>query len=123
MNKVILVGRIGKDAEVKTFENNNLIRFSLATSEKYKKDNEWVEQTEWHNVEYWAKSQKIAEYLVKGQEVVIDGKIKTTKHEEKYYTNIIAQRINLVGGRQEPQSRNNEPTSAKTAQVADDLPF
>ena len=80
LNKVMLIGRLGKDPEVKTFENGTKVaKVTLATSEKYKdKTGNLVENTEWHNLEIWGDLAKIAEqYLRKGKLIYVEGKIKT----------------------------------------------
>lgn len=131
MNKVILIGRLGKDAETKEINNQNLITFSLATSETYKdKNGEKVEATEWHNVAYWSKSKKITEYLKKGILVSIEGKIKTTKKEDKYYTNIQANDIEILEFAKDKPTEvvNNDATmkSPQTEEIEmgnDFLPF
>lgn len=95
VNKVILIGRVGKDPEFKTLDNGtNLISFSLATSEKFKKaSGEQVEQTDWHNIVGWSKvAEIINQYVKKGDLIYIDGKIKTriveAENQKKYYTEI-----------------------------------
>ena len=95
MNKAIIVGRLGKDAEVKQFQERFLIIFSLATSEKFLKNGETVEETTWHNINHWSKSNKIAEYLLKGALVSLDGSIKHKEHEGKYYTTIEAKSVKI----------------------------
>lgn len=85
-NKVSLIGRLGAQPEVMTFENGKkMARFSLATNERYKdKQGEWQENTQWHNVKAWGKTaERIAKLLTKGQEVVVEGKLVHTNYETK----------------------------------------
>jgi len=86
VNKVILVGNLGKDPETRTIQNGSLVaRFSVATSETYtNKEGQRVENTEWHNVVVWRGLATIAEkYLKKGNKVYIEGKLRTRQYEDK----------------------------------------
>src|SRR5258707_15624623 len=110
VNKVILLGNLGKDPEVKfTPAGKPIAKFSLATNERYKdKDGNWQDRTECHNIVLWERLAEIAgEYLKKGSKVYIEGRIRTdswdakqTNHK-KYMTNIIANELVLLGGRGE----------------------
>ena len=106
MNKVILVGRIGKDAEVKTFDGGAVkVSFTMATSEKFKaKDGSGVmqEQTEWHNIEMWGeRAQKLSQYLLKGKQVMVEGKIHYREYEKdgvkRWATSISCQQLEFMG--------------------------
>ena len=132
VNKVILVGNLGKDPEVRYLDNGvALANFSLATTENYKnKSGDRVSQTEWHNIVLWRGLAEVAEkYLKKGASVYVEGKIKTRKWEDKegnirYNTEILADNMTMLGGKQsqdDSPSLSSTPTdnSAKT----DDLPF
>ena len=105
INKVILLGHIGKDPEVRTLESGNKVaNFSLATSEKYKKDGEIVTNTEWHNIVLWEGLADTAEnYLKKGDKIYLEGKIKTRSYkrdgEKKYITEIYGDRLVMLGGK------------------------
>lgn len=110
VNKVILVGNLGKDPEVKyTPQGKPVAKFSLATSERYKdKDGQWQDRTEWHNIVLWERLAEIAgEYLKKGGKVYIEGRIRTDSWDDKqtgqkkYMTNIIGSDLVLLGGRGE----------------------
>src|SRR5712692_11926023 len=110
VNKVILIGNLGKDPEVKfTPQGTAVAKFSLATNERYKdKSGEWQDRTEWHNIVAWAKLAEICgEYLKKGGKVYIEGRIRTdswddkTSGEKKYRTEIVANDMVLLGGRGE----------------------
>lgn len=90
MNKVILMGRAGADPEIK----NGTGSFSLATS--FKKSN-GEEVTEWHRIKVFGKTAEIADrYIRKGARVLIEGRIQTQKWEDKYYTDIIVDRLEIV---------------------------
>ena len=110
VNKVILVGNLGKDPEIKyTPQGKAVAKFSLATNERYKdKDGNWQDRTEWHNIVLWERLAEIAgEYLKKGGKVYIEGRIRTDSWDDKqsgqkkYMTNIIGNDIVLLGGRGE----------------------
>ncbi len=145
LNKVMLIGRIGKDPDIYTFESGTKkVSFPLATSESYrdKNTNEWVELTEWHNV---AGYRYLAEkHFAKGDLVYVEGKIKSRKYQDKdgidkYYTEIMADKINIItkaGGQgyqssNQPPAANSESTPASTPPEpeapkndgGDDLPF
>ena len=80
VNKVILIGNLGADPEVKYLDGNKVVaKISLATSESYKdKDGQKITQTEWHSLELWDELAKFSEkFLTKGREIYVEGKIKT----------------------------------------------
>ncbi len=111
VNKVILVGRLGKDPEVITFESGaKKVSFTLATNDRYKnKEGQTVDSTEWHNIFCWNKLADIAEsYLRKGKQVYVEGKIKTRTYEEdgkkRYITEIEAQTFQMLGSSGEGDS-------------------
>ena len=136
MNRVILIGNLGKDPEVITAQNGNKVaKFSIATDESYKdKQGNKVQQSEWHNcVSFGKQAEVIEKYFTKGMKVMVEGKLKTDKWEDKekntrYSTNIILQTFEFLGKPQE--SSNNQAsqpqeeyqTSGNTGEV-DDLPF
>jgi single-strand DNA-binding protein len=107
VNKVILVGNLGKDPEVRHLEGGNSVaNFTLATNEYYKdKQGARVERTEWHNISAWRGLAELAEkYLKKGSQVYVEGKLRTRQYQDKdqqtrYITEIIAEEISLLGGR------------------------
>jgi single-strand DNA-binding protein len=143
VNKVILVGNLGKDPEVMTFDNGvKKASFSLATSESYKnKEGQRVDQTEWHNIVLWRGLAEVAEkYLKKGNQVYIEGKIKTRSYEQdgqkKYITEIYGDNMTMLGRREEGSggAYPNQERAAPASQPAtagepeidmpdDDLPF
>jgi single-strand DNA-binding protein len=107
VNKVILVGHLGKDPETRHFDNGGIVsKFSLATTETFKDRNGVrTEQTEWHNLEVWGDLAKIAEqYLRKGKLVYVEGSIKTDTWEDngvkKYATKIRVSNFSMLGAAQ-----------------------
>jgi len=110
VNKVILLGNLGKDPEVKfTPSGTAVAKFSVATSYRFKDKNEqWQDQTEWHNIVAWARLAEIAgEYLKKGSKVYIEGRLQTRSWEDKqtnqkkYMTEVVANDLVLLSGRGE----------------------
>jgi single-strand DNA-binding protein len=110
VNKVILIGNLGKDPEVKfTPQGTPVAKITLATNERFKgKDGNWQDRTEWHNVVLWQRLAEIAgEYLKKGGKVYIEGRLQTrswddkTSGQKKYMTEVVANDLVLLGGRGE----------------------
>ena len=124
VNKVILIGNLGKDPEVRYLDNGVAVaNMSIATTENYKnKEGDRVSQTEWHDVVLWRGLAEIAEkYLKKGSSVYIEGKIRTNKWVDKdentrYKTEILVDKLNMLG-----RSGNSEDNN--TPSTEDDLPF
>ena len=106
VNKVILIGNLGHDAELRHTENNQSVaNFNIATSEGWTdKAGEKQERTEWHKIVLWGKGARaLAQYLVKGKKVYVEGSLQTRKWEDKSGTNrltteIKAQQVRLLGG-------------------------
>jgi single-strand DNA-binding protein len=147
VNKVILIGNLGKDPETRYLPSGDAVtNISVATSEKWKdKSGETQEHTEWHRVAFFGKTAEIAgEYLKKGSPVYVEGRIRTRKWQDKegqdrYSTEIVADRMQLLGGRgggAEPMTR--EPVTAAASggggskpaprkgtieELDDDIPF
>ena len=116
VNKVTLIGRLGKDPVLKHFSNDNAIaEFSVATDESYKnKEGQKVEQTEWHNVKIPTKKQaEIAEkYLKKGALVYVEGKIRTRSYDDKdgnkkYITEIICDNFRMLDSKRDSSGGGN----------------
>ncbi len=105
INKVILLGNLGKDPEVKyTPQQMAVCRFSLATGERRKdQSGQWVDHTEWHNIVAFGKTaENCARFLKKGRQVFVEGKIRTNKWQDKegkdrYTTEILADTIQFIG--------------------------
>lgn len=123
LNKVLLIGRVGKDPESIQNHSTNIVKFSLATSEKYKpKGGEPVEETEWHNIVMFSKLAEIAEkYVNKGDLLYIEGKLKTNKYTDKngvdrWSTSILANQMTMLGSKSKP-NENNPNTAIKEPAV------
>lgn len=145
VNKVILIGNLGKDPEVRYLENGKAVaNVTLATTERYKdREGNQVENTEWHDLEMWDGLAKIAEqYLQKGKSIYVEGKIKTDswmdeQGNKKYRTRIRVQNMTMLGGAGSSTPSSDEvnapqPSVVKTApepanapedNSIDDLPF
>jgi single-strand DNA-binding protein len=147
VNRVILIGNLGKDPEIRSLEGGvKVANFSLATTETYKgKNGEKVDSTEWHNIVLWRGLAEVAEsYLKKGNTIFIEGKIKTRDWTDKdgnkrYTTEIVADNMVMLGGKRDqqgggeyngpqrtekaqPNETSDQPADL-TADTGDDLPF
>lgn len=128
VNKVILVGRLGKDPEVRTLDNGKSVAtFSLATSESYKdKSGERKENTQWHNIVVWQGLAEVAgKYLKKGSQLYVEGKLNNRSYEKdggmRYVTEIIADQFTMLDTK---GSKNSNATQAEPAPVSsDDIPY
>ena len=142
VNKVILVGNLGKDPEVRHLESGaSVANFTLATSETYKDRNsgERITQTEWHNVVLWRGLADIAEkYLRKGSQVYVEGKLRTRSWEDKdgntrYTTEVVGDNMTMLGGKSSSDAgytpdplksqSSNQPQPSQVNDDIDDLPF
>ena len=139
VNKVILVGNVGQDPEIKyTASGVAVAKFSVATNESFKtKSGEWQDRAEWHNVIAWQRSAEIVgEYVHKGAKLFVEGKLQTSmwedrKGEKKYRTEIVARDIVLLGSREPENDRErgdtedvSQPAHAEAGQITDeDIPF
>ena len=137
VNKVILIGNLGKDPEVRYLDSGVVVaNFSLATTENYKnKEGEKISQTEWHNIVLWRGLAEVAEkWLKKGSSVYIEGKIRHRKWEDKegntrYTTEILGDNMTMLGKKDDNSSDAPESTvttaeeSVPEAEKGDDLPF
>jgi single-strand DNA-binding protein len=128
LNKVMLIGFLGKDPEVKTLENGTKVaKLTLATSEKFKdKNGNLQESTEWHNLEIWGEQAKIAEqYLRKGKQIYVEGKIKTDSWEDngikKYRTFIRVFNFTMLGTAGDHKNNGSAETQMVSAPNADDF--
>jgi single-strand DNA-binding protein len=106
VNKVILVGHLGKDAETKFTQGGTPVtKFTIATGRRWKdqQSGEWKEETDWHNVVLW-RAENLANYLLKGKQVYIEGRLQTRSYEDKdgkkqWFTEVVAEDVILLGGR------------------------
>jgi single-strand DNA-binding protein len=142
VNKVILVGNVGKDPEVRYSQSGTPVaNFSLATNERFKdRGGEWRDRTEWHNIVAWQRlAEIVGEYVAKGSKVYVEGKLQSTSWqdrqsgERKYRTEIVARdllllspRENSGGDHQRPTHNENDdqPSHAGSGEIVDeDIPF
>jgi single-strand DNA-binding protein len=143
VNKVILVGNVGKDPEVRYSQSGTPVaNFSLATNERFKdRSGEWQDRTEWHNIVAWQRlAEIVGEYVAKGSKVYVEGKLQTASWEDrqsgerKYRTEIVARDLLLLGPRRSDagdhqpltHNENNEgqPSDAGSGEIVEqDIPF
>ena len=144
VNKVILIGNVGNDPEVKYIkEDVPVAKFSLATSESYKnRDGEKVTNTEWHNIVVWRGLAKVVEkYVKKGSKLFIEGKITHRKYEDKegqtkYFTEIVCRDMTMLDSKTGSNQSDNQNSASSNVQEppvdlndsenfndVDDLPF
>lgn len=139
INKVILIGHLGKDPELRYLEGGvSVTSFPLATSETFNKDGQKVEQTEWHNIVMWRGLAELAtKYLQKGKLVYIEGKLRTRSFEDKegikkYTTEVVAENFTMLGRKSDFEQDGVPRSGAKsqsdkdingTIAATDDLPF
>lgn len=115
VNKVILLGRLGKDAETKfTTGGIAVTKFTMATSWRRKdaQTGEWKEETDWHNIVVW-RQENVANYLTKGKQVYVEGRLQTRSYEDKdgqkkYFTEVVADEVILVGSRSDEGGQQEE---------------
>src|SRR5689334_17243637 len=146
VNKVILIGNLGKDPETRYLPSGDAVaNFSIATTEKFKdKSGTMQEHTEWHRISFFGRQAEIAgEYLKKGSPVYVEGRIRTRKWQDKegqdrYSTEIVADTMQMLGSRAGAGEPRGEAASAKPAEgkpaaakkpagkfddMEDDIPF
>ena len=141
VNKVILVGNVGKDPEVRYSQSGTPVaNFSLATNERFKdRNDEWQERTEWHNIVAWQRlAEIVGEYVAKGSKLYVEGKIQTSSWEDrqsgerKYRTAIVARDLLLLGPRESSGDHEGAPRTNHEDQRSDagsgesgdeDIPF
>ena len=137
-NKVMLIGNLGKDPEVRFTANGRaMARFSLATSEVWTDaEGHRQERTEWHNIVVWGKQgETCGQYLAKGRQVFVEGSIRNRSYDDKsgnkrYVTEIVAQRVRFLGGggggRIAPEAEGpaeESPAGGDAPSMDDDIPF
>lgn len=136
VNKVILLGNLGKDAELTYTPGGQAVsKFSLATNRRYKdKNGEWVDETEWHNIVLWGKlAEAYSQYLTKGEKIFIEGRIKSRTWEARdgskhHATDIVADQVVFVtsrrgseeGGAARPAAAGRPAAAAPQAAPAND---
>lgn len=130
VNKVILVGNLGKDPEVRHLEGGSVVaNFSLATTDSYKdKNGNRQEQTEWHTIVVWRGLAEVAEkYLKKGMTIYVEGKLRTRSWDDKeghkrYATEIVADTFTILS-KKENSAAGSDDTGSSGTKTGDDLPF
>ena len=135
VNKVILIGNVGKDPEVNYIkEDLPVAKFTLATSETYTKDGQKVTNTEWHNIVVWRGLAKVVEnYVKKGSKLYLEGKITNRQYEKdgqtKYFTEIVVNQMQMLDSKNSSGDSNGStaaasaPTPPPAQDASDDLPF
>lgn len=137
INKVILIGNLGQDPKVHTTQSNSIVtQLSVATSRRVKQaDGQYADETEWHRVTCFGKTAEVArDYLAKGRQVYIEGRLRTRKftdkdNTEKYVTEIICETLKLLGRKEDAAAPAAAPAPAtqRPAPAAsytdDDVPF
>ena len=127
VNKVILIGNLGAEPEAHQLNSGvSVVSFNVATSERYKKDGEYVDKTEWHKCVAWGKLADIcSEYLHKGSTVYIEGKLTTRKWEDKegkerWTTEIVVREMKMLSGK---RSEENPVGNGPERPLDNDVPF
>jgi single-strand DNA-binding protein len=127
VNKAIIIGNLGKDPELKEGERTAVCSFSVACAERYKQGDEWKEKTEWINiVVFGAQAKACAQYLGKGSQVYIEGKIQTSSYEKDgrkiYQTKVVANEVKFLTKRDQPKVSFTEEQLGDDFE-SDDVPF
>lgn len=140
INKVILIGNVGKDPEVRYSSSGTPVaKFSLATNEKFKdRNNEWQERTEWHNVVAWQRlAEIVGEFVSKGTKLYVEGRLQTScwedgqSGERKYRTEVVVRELVLLSStnngtldREQATAVPNPPSSvSEPADTSEEIPF
>jgi single-strand DNA-binding protein len=121
LNKIMIIGNVGQDPQIRTVGESKVANFSVATTEKYKgKDGNVVSETEWHSVAVWGKLAEVVEkYVRKGTSVYVEGRVKSELYtdkngNEKVIYRIIASGLQLLGGKPEAQSAGSPAPAPQT---------
>lgn len=108
MNKVILFGHLGADPELKMLNGGHaVLKMRLATSERRKKGDEWIDHAEWHNVTVWGRrAEGLAKFLRKGSAILVEGSLRTSSYDDRdgnkrYRTEINANEVKAIGGKRD----------------------
>lgn len=132
MNRVTLFGRLGKDPELKQAGAMPVLKFSLATSERKKQGEQWIDHTEWHSVVLFGKrAEAMARLLTKGSQLVVEGSLRTSSWEKdgqkRYKTEVAASDVHLVKGERREQPQATPLTTQAEPDFSvfdnDDIPF
>ena len=130
MNRVILLGNLGADAEVKGSGDVQVLKLKLATTDSWTKDGQKQERTEWHQVTMFGKNvSKLATYLTKGKSILVEGSLRTSSYEKdgqkKWTTEIVAKEIVFAGSGGATKSASQEPIDQETepSRSIEETPF
>ena len=131
VNKVILVGNLGADPELRQSNGGvSICNLRIATSERVKRGEEWVEETEWHRVVCFGKTaENVGKFLVKGRSVYIEGRIQTRKWQDKetgadrWSTEVVARDVRFLGGGDRSSSGGGGGSGGGAPAPSDDIPF
>ena len=133
INRITLIGNVGRDPEVRTTANSKVVSFSLATSESHKNQSgEKITETEWHSLKCWGKLADVAEkYIKKGQQLYVEGKIHYGSYDNKdgikvYTTDIVVSSLQMLGKKEAGQAESRQSESQcynSTIPDESDLPF
>ncbi len=123
INKVFLLGHVGKDPQMRATQSGKAVaNFSLATTERQKQGDEWVDKTEWHNlVAFQRTAEVIRDYVKKGSHILVEGKLQTQSWDDKesgqkkYRTEIIVNEVTLLGNGQRRENGNGESQSSTSS--------
>ena len=138
INKVILIGNLGRDPETRTTQGGSTVaKLAVATAERVKKGDEWVEQVEWHRVVCFGRTAENAgRFLKKGRQVYVEGRIRTEKWKDqsgndRYTTEVVANEIRFLGGGGQREAEPSRAAPADTTSASggytaagdEDIPF
>jgi single-strand DNA-binding protein len=130
VNKVILIGNLGKDPEIRYSQSGTAVaNFSIATNRNVKKNDEWVKESEWHKIVAFGKTAEVcSEYLSKGKQVYIEGRLQTREWEDKdgnrrWTTEIITERMQMLGTRADRDRDRDRDTKPPPPTDAGEDPF
>lgn len=130
VNKVILIGALGSDPEVKTTRaDESMARMRVATNRRVQRNGQWEDETEWHSVVAFGKSADFAgKYLKKGRQVYVEGRLQTTKWIDKHQierqsTSIVVETIRGLGKREDDQGAARQASTTSGGGYADEAPF
>ncbi len=130
LNKVMLIGRLGADPEIRyTADGTPVVNFSLATDSPIKRNDQWETETEWHRVVAWRRLAEICnEYLSKGRLVYVEGRLRTRSWEDRdgnkrWTTEIIAKDIQILDTKGTPEEAGETDLAPPEPPIEDDVPF
>jgi|TARA_R110002110_G_scaffold110581_3_gene275652 single-strand DNA-binding protein len=130
VNKVILVGRLGHDPELRSTKGGtSVVNIRLATNERRKDGGEWVDHTEWHTVTVWGKqAENLEKYCTKGKQLYVEGRLQTREFQDKTgadrkSTEVVADQVKFLGDRGDSQGQRNNGHSPSRGGSDESVPF